>query len=191
MATLSVRSTLTTQESSDQGPCLRGALPEPSCTPSLQVIKFKAMAEPKPPLPMRNLALEECSLQLKLTSVVGPLLPAVSMNSGEGKPMELWRRSHRFSVRFSPRKRFWRSRELEPTQEQALYLAPSWLRHGHWVERADGTHYVARMVMKKLQQPPTEEKWIGVEDHLNELELREESQRKDHREANEGSRNRR
>ena len=28
------------------------------------------------------------------------------------------------------------------------------------------------MVMKKLQQPPTEEKWIGVEDHLNELELR-------------------
>ena len=26
--------------------------------------------------------------------------------------------------------------------------------------------------MKKLQEPPTEEKWIGVEDHLNELELR-------------------
>ena len=31
---------------------------------------------------------------------------------------------------------------------------------------------MAGMVMKKLQEPPTEEKWIGVEDHLNELELR-------------------
>ena len=70
------------------------------------------------------------------------------------------------------RKRFWRSRELEPTQERVTYLAPSWLRHGHWVERPDGSQFVARMVMSKVAQPPTEEQWIGVEDHLNELELR-------------------
>eukprot|EP00435_Cladocopium_sp_Y103_P011790 s2430_g3.t1 len=70
------------------------------------------------------------------------------------------------------RKRFWRSRELEPTQENVLYLAPSWLRHGHWVERPDGTQYVARMVMRKFEDPPTEEQWVGVEDHLNALELR-------------------
>ena len=102
MATLSVRFILTMQESSDQELCLHGARPEQSCTRSLQVIKLKAMAEQKLPLPMQNLAFEECSLRLRLTSVVGPSPPAVSTNSGEEKPMELWKRSHRFSVRFSP-----------------------------------------------------------------------------------------
>eukprot|EP00435_Cladocopium_sp_Y103_P041836 s2179_g11.t1 len=93
---------------------------------------------------------------------------------------ERWRREANGTVEDVPpflssvltRKRFWRSRELEPTQERVIYLAPSWLRHGHWVERPDGTQFVARMVMRKFKDPPTEEQWIGVEDHLNELELR-------------------
>ena len=37
------------------------------------------------------------------------------------------------------RKRFWRARELQPTQEKALYIGPSWVHHGHWIQREDGT----------------------------------------------------
>ena len=36
------------------------------------------------------------------------------------------------------RRRFWRTKELEPTQERAKYLGPSFVHHGHWVEREDG-----------------------------------------------------
>ena len=45
------------------------------------------------------------------------------------------------------RKRFWRSRELEPTQETVTFLCPSWVHHGHWIERADGTQALTKMVM--------------------------------------------
>jgi hypothetical protein len=70
------------------------------------------------------------------------------------------------------RKRFWRSRELEPTQEKVTYVCPSWVHHGHWIERADGTQALTKMVMQGLSEPPKLEDWIGVEDALNPIEER-------------------
>ena len=48
------------------------------------------------------------------------------------------------------RKRFWRARELLPTQERALYIGPSWVHHGHWIQREDGSYALTRMVMQNL-----------------------------------------
>ena len=70
------------------------------------------------------------------------------------------------------RKRYWRSRELEPTQEEVLYLGPSWVNHGHWVEREGGAQVLTRMIMHGLKEAPTEDQWIGLEDSLNPLEER-------------------
>eukprot|EP00435_Cladocopium_sp_Y103_P028784 s3094_g7.t1 len=70
------------------------------------------------------------------------------------------------------RKRFWRSRELEPTQETVSYLCPSWVHHGHWIERFDGTQALTKMVMHGLSEPPKLQDWIGIEDALNPVEER-------------------
>lgn len=43
------------------------------------------------------------------------------------------------------RKRYWRMKELEPFQEQVLYLCPSWVHHGHRVERPDGTQTLTKI----------------------------------------------
>eukprot|EP00435_Cladocopium_sp_Y103_P030785 s439_g7.t1 len=58
------------------------------------------------------------------------------------------------------RKRFWRSQELMPTQEEALYISPSWVHHGHWIQRSDGSFALTRMVMHQLTDPPKDEDWI-------------------------------
>ena len=45
--------------------------------------------------------------------------------------------SPRFLSEVYVRKRFWRSKELEPTQEKVLYLGPSWIDwidHGRWIQ---------------------------------------------------------
>ena len=70
------------------------------------------------------------------------------------------------------RKRFWRTMELLPTQEKALYLSPSWVHHGHWIEREDGSISLTRMVMHRLQEPPKDQDWIGLEDQLAPTEVR-------------------
>ena len=70
------------------------------------------------------------------------------------------------------RKRYWRARELLPTQERALYIGPSWVHHGHWIQREDGSHALTRMVMHKLVDPPKDEDWIGLEDELAPVEVR-------------------
>ena len=70
------------------------------------------------------------------------------------------------------RKRFWRTRELEPTQEVVRYLAPSWAYHGHWVLRPDGSQVLTRMVMHNLVEPPALQDWIALEDQLSPLEAR-------------------
>ena len=71
------------------------------------------------------------------------------------------------------RKRFWRTMELLPTQEKALYLSPSWVHHGHWIEREDGSIALTRMVMHRLQEPPKDQDWIGLEDQLAPTEVRQ------------------
>ena len=70
------------------------------------------------------------------------------------------------------RKRYWRTRELLPTQEKALYVAPSWIHRGHWVQREDGSFSLTRMVMHQLTNPPQDEDWIGLEDELAPTEVR-------------------
>ena len=70
------------------------------------------------------------------------------------------------------RKRFWRARELLPTQERALYIGPSWVHHGHWIQREDGSYALTRMVMHNLVDPPKDEDWIGLEDELAPVEVR-------------------
>ena len=70
------------------------------------------------------------------------------------------------------RKRYWRSRELEPTQETVSYICPSWVHHGHWVERSDGSQSLTKMVMHGVTEPPKLEDWIGIEDALNPIEER-------------------
>ena len=62
------------------------------------------------------------------------------------------------------RKRYWHAEELAPTQEEALYLGPSWLNHGHYIERENGFQTLTRMVMSDLKEPPSEEHWIALED---------------------------
>ena len=63
-------------------------------------------------------------------------------------------------------------KELLPTQERAWYLSPSWVHHGHWIEREDGTITLTRMAMHQLQDPPKDDDWIGLEDELAPTEVR-------------------
>ena len=70
------------------------------------------------------------------------------------------------------RKRFWRTKELLPTQERALYIGPSWVHHGHWIQREDGSYALTRMVMHNLVEPPTDQNWIGLDDELAPVEAR-------------------
>jgi len=88
------------------------------------------------------------------------------------KQVDKEKRTPPFLSQVLVRKRFWRSRELEPTQEKVTYLCPSSVHHGHWIERADGTQALTKMVMQGLSEPPKLEDWIGIEDALNPIEER-------------------
>ena len=70
------------------------------------------------------------------------------------------------------RKKGWRAREFEPSQEKVRYLCPSFVNHGHWVERADGSQVLARIVLFGLREPPALEHWIALEDQLGPHEER-------------------
>ena len=65
------------------------------------------------------------------------------------------------------RKKGWRAREFEPSQEKVLYLCPSFVNHGHRVERADGSQVLARIALFGLKDPPAMEHWIVLEDQLS------------------------
>ena len=54
----------------------------------------------------------------------------------------------------SIRKIFWRARELLAIQERALCVSPSWVHHGHWIQREDGKFSLTRIVMHQLQVHP-------------------------------------
>ena len=70
------------------------------------------------------------------------------------------------------RKRYWHAQELAPTQEEAIYLGPSWAHHGHYIERENGFQTLTRMVMHGLKEVPTEEHWIALEDENQPLDDR-------------------
>ena len=49
-------------------------------------------------------------------------------------------------------------------QEEAVYGSPSWVHHGHWIQREDGIYALTRMVMHHLKEPPKDDDWIVLED---------------------------
>lgn len=57
------------------------------------------------------------------------------------------------------RRRYWRTKDLEPLNEKVKYLAPSWVNHGHWILRPDNS----RAVITNTVEPVTDEVWIAVE----------------------------
>ena len=70
------------------------------------------------------------------------------------------------------RKRYWHSKELTPTQEVAIYLGPSWINHGHWIEKENGFQTLTRMAMKGLREAPQESHWIALQDDTTPMEDR-------------------
>ena len=70
------------------------------------------------------------------------------------------------------RKRYWHAQELAPTQEVATYLGPSWVNHGHYIERENGFQTLTRMIMSGLKEPPEEEHWIALEDEAAPMDDR-------------------
>eukprot|EP00435_Cladocopium_sp_Y103_P052037 s116_g16.t1 len=70
------------------------------------------------------------------------------------------------------RKKIVEGKEAYANTGEALYIGPSWVHHGRWIEREDGTLALARMVMHNLTTPPKDDGWIGLEDELAPAEVR-------------------
>eukprot|EP00438_Fugacium_kawagutii_P033584 Skav205234 [mRNA] locus=scaffold1794:149103:155795:- [translate_table: standard] len=77
-----------------------------------------------------------------------------------------------FMTKVLVRKRGWRVREFEPSQEQVTYMFPSWDSHGHWIVDAQGRQRLSRTVMSHFTEPITEDKWIALEDDENPIQMR-------------------
>ena len=70
------------------------------------------------------------------------------------------------------RKRQWKSEEFLPIQEKVKYIAPSWVKHGHWVEYPNGSRALTRLTMSELQEPPQDHHWIAIEHDPGHFEAR-------------------
>ena len=82
-----------------------------------------------------------------------------------------------FGAEVLVRKRYWKSKELEPTHEKVRYVAPIPEVHGHLVVEANGALRVTAYTIASTKEPPqNEETWIAirteVEDREDELEIR-------------------
>jgi hypothetical protein len=77
-----------------------------------------------------------------------------------------------FMAKVLIRRRYWRTQDLEPNNEEAIYLTPSWLSHRHWVMRADGPHTLTRAVITNTVEPVSEDVWLALEDAFTPLDLR-------------------
>ena len=77
-----------------------------------------------------------------------------------------------FFAKVLVRKRHWRSQELEPSQEMVTYLFPAWESHGHYIRDDQGWDRLSRTVMKNVQEPITDEKWIALENETNPVQVR-------------------
>ncbi len=71
------------------------------------------------------------------------------------------------------KKRYWKAKDFDPKNEVVKYIAPSWLFHGHWIMREDGSKALTRAVITNTQEPVTDEVWIALEDDLNPLDARQ------------------
>lgn len=70
------------------------------------------------------------------------------------------------------RRRYWRTKDLEPVNEKVKYLAPSWVNHGHWILRPDNSQVLTRAVITNTKEPITDEVWLGIEDALTPMDVR-------------------
>ena len=93
---------------------------------------------------------------------------------------EVWKRNRTEAIGAIPpfmskvliRRRYWRTKDMEPNNEEVHYLAPSWRNYGHWVLRSDNTQTLTRAVITNTVEPVTEDTWIALEDNLTPLDLR-------------------
>ena len=94
---------------------------------------------------------------------------------------EVWRRNRRgitegvppFMSKVIVKKRYWKAKDFDPKNEVVKYIAPSWLYHGHWIMRDDGTKALTRAVISRTQEPITDEVWIALEDAFTPMEARQ------------------
>ncbi len=75
------------------------------------------------------------------------------------------------------RKRYWKSKELEPTHEKVWYVAPIPEAHGHLVVEGNGALRVTAYTMAATKEPPEkEETWMAIRTEAanreDELEVR-------------------
>ena len=75
------------------------------------------------------------------------------------------------------KKRYWKAKDFDVKNEVVRYIAPSWVFHGHWVLRGDGTKALTRAVITNTQEPITDEVWIAMEDAFTALDAREKKRR--------------
>ena len=70
------------------------------------------------------------------------------------------------------KKRSWKAKDFDVKNEVVRYIAPSWVFHGHWVLRDDGTKALTRAVITNTQEPITDEVWNALEDTFTPLDAR-------------------
>ena len=76
-----------------------------------------------------------------------------------------------FGTKVLVRRRFWKSKELEPTHETVEYIASLPEVHGHLVRRPDGALMVTAYVLERTEQPPElEDTWLAVQTMAEEKE---------------------
>ena len=76
-----------------------------------------------------------------------------------------------FGAKVLVRKRFWKSKELEPTHQEVEYIASLPETHGHLVRHQDGSLMITAYVLQRTSQPPElEDTWLAVQTMAEEKE---------------------
>ena len=70
-----------------------------------------------------------------------------------------------FMAKVLVRKRAWKRDGLDPTMQEVSYICPSWLDHGHWTLKEDGTVAASRYTLQPAKKHETEEVWLALEGH--------------------------
>lgn len=93
---------------------------------------------------------------------------------------EQWRRQRMgktdrappFMTRVIVRRRYWKTKEMEPVDERVRYLTPSWVNHGHWIIREDETIALTRAVITNTKETVADEVRVALEDVLTPMDER-------------------
>ena len=66
------------------------------------------------------------------------------------------------------KKRYWKTKTLDPTVDTMRYLFPAWDSHGHWVLDPDDKPVITRYVMKPIEEARQELRWQAVEPEVED-----------------------